>query len=95
MILNPPTPDKIYRESQDSTFQTIIPGKQPKLGLTHGHGLLMYMHSPVGALQNNTLSEIIYLFITPHAEETRHHRGSKAKSTQKQVDTKTQEGSHY
>lgn len=70
MILNPPTPDKIYRESQDSTFQTIIPGKQPKLGLTHGHRLLMYMHSPVGALQNNTLSEIIYLFITPHERGT-------------------------
>lgn len=60
VLLNPFNP---RRESQDSTCHTNVPGKQPKRRLPHGNTLLMCIRSLLGALQNNTLLEIINLLL--------------------------------
>lgn len=60
VLLNPFNP---RRESQDFTCHTNVPGKQPKRRLPHGNTLLMCIRSLLGALQNNTLLEIINLLL--------------------------------
>lgn len=47
---------RLHQEPQDATFQTIIPGEQSTRGFLMGQ-IIDAHSSPVGALQNKTLSD--------------------------------------